>query len=373
MKSLRINFLVYCVTNFVWAAVFNLWYSFLPKFYQALGAPLFFVGFLTALERLCEGSSNILGGWLADRYGRKRVIICGSLIGNLSLLFFLRASGWIWLIPAIAFFWITVGIQAPTIASLISESVKKKERAKAFSILSVFSSIPAIFTISLGGLLIEGMGLVEGMRISLLLSFFVGMTATLLYAFLLRETLTRAKRMGMRWTFPKKVVYFILSYGLLMFGVSLVSPFVIFYSVDVVGISMLEWGFVRSFFTFFILLVTLAGGLFSDRYGRRSAILLSFASLLFPLTMLMSKNLLHIILAHIFASALFLGAPSVAPYILEKAKTAKSMGIANFCFTLAMFGGSSLGGWLYSISPSYPFLLSIGVRLVGFLLGIALI
>jgi len=374
MGNLEINFFIYCITNFVWAAIFNVWYSFLPKFYEALGASLLIIGFLTALERLCKGFFSIVGGWLADLCGRKKVIILGSLVGNLSLLLLFYALNWIWLIPAIILFWSTVGVQTPAVASLINESVKKGRRATAFSLLSILSLIPTIFTIPLGGWLVEKIGLVKTMRFSFLLSFLVGICATLTYTIFLKETLRKSKKRSERGGFALKNVFpFILGYGLLMFAVSLVAPFVIFYSTDVIGISMLEWGFIRGFFNALILLTTLIGGFISDKFGRKCAILLSFISTFFPLILLFSKNSFHVALAHIFASTLFLGMGSVTVYLFEKFKSAKVIGISDFCFTVAMFLGSLIGGWLYSLKPSYPFLLSTIVRGMGFVLCYMLI
>jgi len=375
MEKFKRNFLIYCITNFVWAAVFNLWYSFLPKFYEALGASIITVGFLFSLERMFEGSSNVFGGYFADKYGRKKVIIFGSFIGNISLLVLFLATNWLWLVPAIIFFWVTVGIQSPTIAALINESISRKRRASAFSILSITNLIPTIFTVPFGGLLIETIGLVNGIKIAILISFFVGMFCTLAYIFFLKETLKFSKKIKIKikWKLPRKIYYFILSYGLLMFGVSLVSPFVIFYSQDIVGISMFEWGLVRSFFTLFVLIFTLAGGIISDKFGRKKALLFSFISILFPLFMIFSKNLIQIIICHIFASALFLGSSSVPVYIFENSRYAKTIGIVNFMLTLIMIFGYPLGGFLYSLSPEYPFLISTLVRTTGLVLGIILL
>jgi len=369
------NFFIYCITNFVWAAVFNLWYGFLPKFYEVLGASVITIGFLFSLERVFEGFSNIFGGYFADKYGRKKVIIFGSFIGNISLLILFLATNWLWLIPAIAFFWITVGIQSPTIATLINESISKKRRASAFSILSVTSLIPAIFTVSLGGLLIERIGLLNGIRTSLLISFVVGMISTLVYILSLKETLKLPKKIKVKikWNIPRKVWYFIISYTLLMFGVSLVSPFVILYSQNVIGIGMFNWGIVLSFFTVFTLIATIVGGVLSDKFGRKKAILFSFVSLIFPMLIIFSKNLTDVIAAHIFASTLFLGSSSIAVYVFEKSKSAKTIGIVNFSIAIAMALGSPLGGYLYSLSPQYPFIASSFVRAVGLIIGILLI
>jgi MFS family permease len=374
MKDLKINFLVYCITNFIWAAVFNLWYSFLPRYYEALGASVVIIGFLFSLEKVSDGLSNIFGGYFADKIGRKKVIIIGSFLGNISLLILYLATDWIRLIPAIAIFWITVGIQSPTIAALIGESISKKRRASAFSILSVMSYIPGIFTVSLGGFLIEKIGLLNGLRTSFLISFIIGMSSTLAYIFFLKETLPIPKKVKVNgMEMPRKIFYFIASYSLLMFSVSLVSPFVIFYSQDIIRIGMLDWGIVRSFFAAFTLVATIVGGLLSDRLGRKTALLLSFISILFPFSMILSKNLIQTIIAHVFASALFLGSSTIPVYVLEKSKSAKSIGVVNFCLTVAMVVGSPIGGFLYSLSPKYPFIISGLVRIISLVIGIFLI
>jgi|GEM_PF-7024378 len=375
MEKLERNFFIYCITNFIWAAVFNLWYNFLPKYYELLGASAIIIGFIFSLERISEGISGIFGGYLSDKVGRKKVIILGSLLGNISLLALYLVTDWLWLVPAIALFWITVGIQSPTISALINESISKKKIASAFSILSIMSNIPAIFTISLGGLLIEKMGLLSGIRTSLLISFVIGTCLTLTYILFLKETLQIPKKIKIKIKLEvsKKILYFVMSYGLLMFSVSLVSPFVIFYCQDVKGISMLDWGIVRSSFTAFTLIAILVGGLISDRFGRKIALLSSFISLLFPFSILLSKNLLHIIIAHIFASTLVLGSSSIPVYIFEKSKSAKMIGVVNFCLLIAMVLGYPIGGFLYSLSPEYPFLISGLIRIIGLLIGFFLL
>jgi MFS family permease len=371
MSKFTRNFFIYCITNFIWASVFNLWYSFLPEFYQALGASVLIVGFLFSLERFFEGSSNILGGYLADKFGRKKIIIFGSLIGDISILILFLATHWIWLIPAIAFFWITVGIQSPTIATLISESISRKKRALAFSILSILSFIPAIFAVPIGGWIIEKNGIINGVKISLLLSFFIGVISTLTYVLFLKETIAKVRgKFRLEWRIPKDVLCFVTSYGLLMFAVSLVSPFVIFYSQDVIGIGMVDWGIVVSIFTILTLVVTFLGGMISDKFGRKKVLLLSFLSSLFPILLILSRNLFHIIIAHIFASTIFFVSSSVPAYVFEKTKTARAIGIVNFLITIFMVLGYPLGGFLYSLSPQLPFIISTLIRIIGLIIGI---
>src|SRR6185312_12841018 len=52
----------------------HLWRRFLPKYLQALGAPIAAIGLFGTAEDLLDGIYQYPGGWLADRYGRRRAL-----------------------------------------------------------------------------------------------------------------------------------------------------------------------------------------------------------------------------------------------------------------------------------------------------------
>jgi MFS family permease len=225
--------------------------------------------------------------------------------------------------------------------------------------------------VPIGGWIIEKNGIINGIKFSLLLSFFIGVISTLTYVLFLKETIAKIRRkFKVEWKIPKEVLCFVASYGLLMFAVSLVSPFVIFYSQDIIGIGMIDWGIVVSIFTILTLVVTFLGGMISDKFGRKKVLLLSFLSSLFPILLILSRNLFHIIIAHIFASTIFFVSSSVPAYIFEKTKTARAIGIVNFLITIFMVLGYPLGGFLYSLSPQLPFIVSTLIRIIGLIVGV---
>jgi hypothetical protein len=65
-------------TSAVVAAMFlmalgeNLWRRFMLKYLEALGAPIVAIGAYGSTEDLLDGLYQYSGGWVGDRYGRRR-------------------------------------------------------------------------------------------------------------------------------------------------------------------------------------------------------------------------------------------------------------------------------------------------------------
>ena len=49
----------------------HLWRKFLPKYLEALGAPLVAIGAYGSTQDLLDGLYQYPGGWLSDRFGRQ--------------------------------------------------------------------------------------------------------------------------------------------------------------------------------------------------------------------------------------------------------------------------------------------------------------
>src|SRR5262245_46117038 len=53
----------------------ELWKRYVPKYLEALGAPVIAVGLYGTMRDLLDGLYQYPGGWLADRYGRRRALL----------------------------------------------------------------------------------------------------------------------------------------------------------------------------------------------------------------------------------------------------------------------------------------------------------
>src|SRR5829696_5727356 len=82
------------------AAVFLLslgessWRRFLPTYLLALGAPVAAIGLHGSAQDLLDGLYQYPGGWLADRFGRRRTILCCLALAAAGYATYAWASWW---------------------------------------------------------------------------------------------------------------------------------------------------------------------------------------------------------------------------------------------------------------------------------------
>src|SRR5512141_219813 len=72
----------------------NLWKSFLPKYLQALGAPVLAVGLFGTVRDFLDGAYQYPGGWIADRYGRRRALLLFVGLASIGYAIYALAPSW---------------------------------------------------------------------------------------------------------------------------------------------------------------------------------------------------------------------------------------------------------------------------------------
>src|SRR5207253_4157901 len=81
----------------------NLWRRFLPKYLEALGAPVTVIGLFGTAEDFLDGVYQYPGGWIGDRFGRRRALtlfVATSMVGY-ALYWF--APSWPWVFVGLLF------------------------------------------------------------------------------------------------------------------------------------------------------------------------------------------------------------------------------------------------------------------------------
>src|SRR5215203_6159818 len=74
----------------------NLWRRFLPKYLQLLGAPITAIGLFGTTEDFLDGVYQYPGGWVADRFGRRRALLLFVALAMAGYALFLVAPTWRW-------------------------------------------------------------------------------------------------------------------------------------------------------------------------------------------------------------------------------------------------------------------------------------
>jgi MFS family permease len=379
---LKRNILLVSIIGFVWSATHTLWHPFLPKFYESLGASIIIVGILVSLSEGIESFSGLLGGYLSDRLGRKKIIIVsGYLIIISSLLFFL-SNYWIQLILPIVILAIASKCSAISRRVLVVDSLPSHKRARGFSTYFFLTSLPSLFLAPVGGWLVQTYGMINGVKlafaITAMLCFFV---FTLSFPFL-RETLKRksvTRKIGkIKTTFkflktiPKSLKALIIANTLQYFGAAVPTTFIVFYVLDIIHIIPLEFGLLLSIEALISLFVILPAGKIADKIGRKPVISVGyFLSFLAMILIIFAKNFWHLVIVFIIGAIATITTPSFHVYVADLTpikNRAKMMGLTDFLGDLSAVPGPVIGGILYFIFPKLIFIFASVIYFLSFLI-----
>jgi MFS family permease len=79
----------------------NLWKGFVPKYLETLGAPVLAIGLYGTVRDFLDGAYQYPGGWIADRYGRRRALLLFVGLASVGYLLYAVAPSWPWVLLAL--------------------------------------------------------------------------------------------------------------------------------------------------------------------------------------------------------------------------------------------------------------------------------
>src|SRR6202011_3698467 len=168
--GLRRNLVVLLVAIFVIGAGEELWMRFVPKYLQALGVGVFVIGLYDALRTLLGAIYAYPGGVLVDLWGHRRVFIIFNLFSIAGYSLVLLIPHWGAVIAGMFLFLSWTCFSLPATFSLIGATLGPNRHAMGVGMQSVIKRLPIMVAPILGGYLIDRFGIVDGVRIGLVLS-----------------------------------------------------------------------------------------------------------------------------------------------------------------------------------------------------------
>lgn len=137
----------------------------LPYWTQSLGLSLSAVGWLGAISSnaASAGVGALIGGYLCDKYGRKRVVTNNLLLYMVGVLLLIFVQNIPMLFVGYILVGLSVGCDIPATWALMSEAAKKEARGSSGGLMQVFWHMGPVVVFSLG-LLLQSLGLL-GTRI----------------------------------------------------------------------------------------------------------------------------------------------------------------------------------------------------------------
>jgi len=343
---------------------------------QALGGTGLELGIIGLANFLALAIVAFPGGYLADKYGRRRLITTMTFGMAMSYLFFAFAISWHFILIGTLLNSVCL-IYQPALFAMVQDSVPTERRGMGSSLTQLIHGAFNTPGPIIAGFLFLKFGLVMSMRLIYLL-----MTLLFLIAAVWRLRLTET----MRNRDPIQLKYFVSSYPtaireslkvwkivprstlwlfvgqiIVMFGMALIQVINAVYARDVLLIPEEQWWLTFIPLLLMMIVASIPIGMMIDRMGRKIPLILGVLTSALGSWLFMNGDLVTIMIAMalfgIAQIAFMAGSSALFADLVQQENRGKVIGFTNFAGYIAMGFGMLLGNYLYlSSSPQMPFL-----------------
>src|SRR3954462_14763508 len=295
--ALKRNIVILLIAIFVIGAGEELWMRFVPKYLQTLGAGVFVIGLYDALRTLLGAIYAYPGGLVVDAWGHRRAFITFNVASIAGYSLVLLIPHWGAVIAGMFLFLSWTCFSLPASFSLIGASLSADPHAMGVGVQSVLKRLPIMFAPILGGYLIDRFGIIDGVRIALVVSIVLS-GATLLVQSQLRDDPATSTESLERWNFWRSLRAFdrplrrlLLSDILVRFCERISFAWVVIYAMDYIGANAKEVGVLTTIEGVVASPCIIPVSYFADKRGREPFVLATFAFFtLFPLALWVSHS-----------------------------------------------------------------------------------
>jgi len=382
------NVMAVTITQSIIMFAMFLWRPFWGLYILELGGTKSTIGLITTIQSLTTLLVQLPGGIISDKIGRKRVILAASILGFLPPIIYRYSTHWTMLIPGAILAALST-LAMPALNALIADSLPKENRATGFGAYSMAWYLSIVVSIPLGGYILDKLGVVTGTQWGLLISVILTLPVVLIRWKYIDETVNLKpentynvkQRFSLAYlkSVPMEIWKLILVAILSSFGFQVFWSYVVVYSVEEIGLSMLQWSYVSTIANFAAACFMIPSGFLSDRVGRKRIIVLSqFAVSLSSLGYAVSSGYSEIAVTRVLGSVGeglggnvmgSVGGPvwqALVTGVAPLDSRGSILGLMGTITGLVTTPAPVLGGYLYeTFSPQAPFLLSFILGLIG--------
>ncbi len=402
------NVLVLTLSRVIWSMSDTNIDNFLTPYIVALGGGAQVIGLINALGSLAAMFFYPVGGYIADKSGRVRLVVVSTLLYTSSFLFYGFARDWRWIAVGMVYQNLVL-FYVPALFAVMADSMPIGTRGKLYAFNFALPNIVRVIAPFLGGVIIAYMDVIPAMKLGYAVSFVMGIVVFFMRALFLKETVPDSPGISRNPLTVLKESYFEVGESLdwvwtnirgytgvsilLSFLGATILPFWILYATEVAGLSEYRWGIILLWSGFAKAVLSFFIGEIVDRYGSRKVFLAGFIIAIpsmFAFTMTPSFYSILIIYSLVTIGSVFVWIASqvyLADSIPREKRGRIMAGVGNgmsigitgvgkasgFLIFLPTAIGSIVGGLIYSIDPIYPWLLQGIVLTVGLMMTYLLI
>jgi len=370
------NLAVIAVSNAVKGFGGQIISTYLPIYFLFIGGNPLTLGLMTSITSVIQCIMLFLGGFIADYYGRRKIIVFIAFYSIISPLLYAFTQDWR-IFVALSMAGVLGTLSDPASQAIVTDSVPPEKRTTGIASLQVVSSLPLTIAPMIGGWLIQNQGLLDGFRLACMYAVATTFTSALMVFLFLKETLqcrpvaefdisksgNLRNLFGLSCSLPNGLRTLMIPYALVAFANGAVGQYYILYAYDVIGITSVEWGIIVSLQLLLANILKIPGGWLSDKFGKKRIMAVSVltcapCTILFTLSksffQVLTVALLLIVTGIYYLPAHMALQSDMTPRRLRGRITA----LFGIIGALSAASGSLIGGFLFqSVNPVTPFYL----------------
>ncbi|HEY3027742.1 MAG TPA: MFS transporter [Pyrinomonadaceae bacterium] len=355
----------------------ELWKKFLPKYLEALGASTPVIGLFGTAEDFFDAVYQYPGGWMADRFGRRRAFLIFVALAVVGYLIYLFSPSWPFLFLGLAFVMAWQSMASPAIFAVIGDSLPKERRAMGFTLQSLLKRIPIVFAPIIGGAIIASVGIASGIRIGLIITLALAV-ATAFIIMTIRVSIKSSEPtniVGVWRSFHRGLKRLLVSDIIIRTCEGMADVLIILYVTNILHVSIARYGVLVAIQITTSLLVYIPAAKFADRIGRKPFVIATFFFFaLFPLAVVLAQGFTTLVLAFIVGGLREIGEPARKAMIVDLAEPevrARTVGLYYLIRSLAITPAAAIGGLLWKLAPETPFIAAGTIGMAGTIIFVA--
>jgi MFS family permease len=373
------NVVVMSLAVFLLGAGEELWKSFLPRYLQALGASVAVIGLFGTTRDFLDAIYQYPGGAISDRIGSRKALVLFAALAACGYLVYAFSPSWPFVFVGLVFSMSWASMASPATFALIAERLPKERRAMGFTVQAILKRVPVMLSPAIGGLLITRLGLVRGVRASLLITVALALTAILAQrqfynVQIAAPPVTAVNLLGQFRNLHRALKRLLLSDIFIRTCEGMVSVFVVLYATNVIGVTSVQFGILVGIQMATSIAAYVPAARLADRYGRKPFVVTTFICFsIFPLAVGLSRSFTALVIAFVIGGLRELGEPARKAMIVDLAdptRRGRTVGLYYLTRSLSITPASVIGGFLWKINPTIPFYVSCVIGLAGTLIFI---
>ena len=397
------NVLILTVSRVLWSISDSINMPYLSLYIIFLGGDATTVGWVNAVGAMAAAILYPIGGYIADKAGRARLVGVATLAYTTSFAVFALANSWYALAFAYAYQQVVL-FYMPALNAIMADSIPVGARGKVYSVTVAIPNAVRIIAPYFGGFLIALLTLQPAMRVGYTLALGIGCVVAFLRIRYLKETVDNKEKIGrnpamilgegyrtvftsLRWVFSNIKGYTVVALLLSLVG-SLVIPFWIVYAKEIIGIDAYGWGLILLVGGMTNTITSLIVGNLVDKVGPKKCMMISFVLALPAMGLFtLASTFLHVVLiwllimvasSFLWISSTVYLADTVPRQIRGRIMAGVGQGVSfgvsgggyasGFILFIPMTIGNLVGGYIYTFNPQLPWMIQVVALLLALVL-----